>query len=160
MNIDYKTLLDLLDKVPQGEWEFEDSWGRKSVKVKDTEIDVVDDGSAGGEYAATASEATLKYIAMLSPDVVRELLRVYVTRVGSGETGILQLAVGGKTITIEKCSRKFYDMIVDSIGLETPKLVRLNWGVVEKGKKYQLEFCCASNEVRGVSFTSEARDDS
>lgn len=160
MNIDYKTLLDLLDKVPQGEWEFERDGNIACVKVKDTEIDVVDDGSAGGEYADTASEATLKYIAALSPDVVRALLRVYVTRVGFGETGILQLAVGGKTITIEKCSRKSYDMVVDSIGLETPKLVRLNWVVVEKGKKYQLEFCCASSAIQGVSFTSEARDDS
>lgn len=161
MNIDYKTLLGLLDKVPQGKWEFEDSWDRKSVKVKDTEIDVVDDGSAGGEYAATASDATLKYIAALSPDVVRELLRVYVTRVGSGETGSLELVIGGKTITTENCARASYDMIVDCIANPAhQRIIRLNWEDVKKRKKYKSEFCCASNMIHSAIFTTEERDDS
>lgn len=82
MNIDYKALLDLLDKVPQGEWEFESTWNAACVKVKGKEVEVVDDGSAGGEYAATASKDTLKYIAALSPDVVRTLLHAYIIYIG------------------------------------------------------------------------------
>lgn len=83
MNIDYKTLLDLSDKVPQGEWEFTTDVYGAQVRVKDdVGIDVVDDGSAGGEYIAVASEATLKYIAALSPDVVRTLLHAYIIYIG------------------------------------------------------------------------------